>query len=255
MPVVFVGHGNPMNAIEKNKYSAQWSDLGNSLPRPNAILCISAHWETYGTQLTAMQKPKTIHDFGGFPRELFEVKYPAEGFPLLAEEIIENTKSPSIQADFSDWGLDHGCWSVLKNMYPNADIPVVQMSLNRNMTPQQHLELAAEMSFLRSHGVLIISSGNIVHNLGLVDWYNLTNIYDWAAEMNEKVKSFIMNCAVSELVNYRRQGDSFKRGIPTNEHFLPLLYTIGAMTQYNDIHFFNDEIIMGSLSMTSFVLK
>lgn len=253
MPVVFVGHGNPMNAIEINKFSEKWTELGLTLPRPKAILCVSAHWETSGTRLTAMSKPPTIHDFGGFPRELYEVNYPTSGFPELAEELILNTTNYKIQADFSEWGLDHGSWSVLRNMYPNADIPVIQMSLNKNMTPQQHFELAEEIAFLRYHGVLVIGSGNIVHNLRMIDWQNQNSTYEWAQEFNEKTKLFVLEGNNSAIHNLEYPDSLFRLSVPTIEHFLPLLYVLGAKKSNDKISIFNDEIILGSLSMTGFV--
>ncbi len=191
MPVLFIGHGSPMNAIEENEFVEGWRNIGRSLPRPEAILCISAHWETKGTFVTAMDKPKTIHDFGGFPPELYKVQYPASGKPELAHETKSMITGTAVVLDDS-WGLDHGCWSPVKHLYPNADIPVVQMSLDYSRSPQYHYDLAAELSPLREKGVLIIGSGNMVHNLGMVDWRRINEAgfgYDWAVEANEKIKS------------------------------------------------------------------
>src|ERR1700739_480782 len=180
MPLLFVGHGNPMNAIEQNEFSYKWKLLGVELPKPQAILCISAHWETKGTFVTAMQKPKTIHDFGGFPQELFDVQYPAPGNPSLAKQIKSEIKKTEVGLD-EEWGLDHGCWSVIKRMYPNADVPVIQLSLDYTKPAQWHYDLAKELSELRHKGVLIVGSGNMVHNLGMLNWRNLNSGgYDWA---------------------------------------------------------------------------
>jgi 4,5-DOPA dioxygenase extradiol len=187
MPLLFVGHGNPMNAIEDNEYSNKWKTLGNELPKPQAILCVSAHWETRGTFVTAMQKPKTIHDFGGFPQELFNVEYPANGSPMLAKQIKEEVKNTIIGLD-ETWGLDHGCWSVIKRMYPNADVPVLQLSIDYTKPAQYHYDLAKELASLRNKGVLIVGSGNMVHNLGMVNWQNPNGGYDWANEMNSTFK-------------------------------------------------------------------
>ena len=189
MPVLFIGHGSPMNAIEENEFVTGWRNIGKTLPRPTAILCVSAHWETRGTHVTSMEKPETIHDFGGFPGELFNVQYPAPGSPDLARDTKNIIKKAIIGLD-DKWGLDHGCWSVIKHLYPEADVPVIQMSLDYYQSPQYHYDLAKELSPLRNKGVLIIGSGNIVHNLGLVDWGKIGKPgygYDWAIEANEKI--------------------------------------------------------------------
>ena len=188
MPVLFVGHGSPMNAIEDNEFSQTWQQLGASLPRPQAILCVSAHWETRGTYLTAMPNPKTIHDFGGFPRELFEVQYPAPGMPELATEIRENATT-DIGLDRSEWGFDHGAWSVMRHIYPKADIPMLQLSIDHFQQPEYHYALAKELAFLRSRGVLIVGSGNIVHNLRRVNWQDENASFDWALEVRDKVNT------------------------------------------------------------------
>jgi 4,5-DOPA dioxygenase extradiol len=178
MPILFIGHGNPMNAIEETEFSIRWKALGNELPRPHAILCISAHWETRGTFVTAMEKPETIHDFGGFPEELFAVQYPAPGSPALAQQTKDIIKKAIVELDTS-WGLDHGCWSVMRRIYPAADIPVLQLSLDHFQSAQWHYDLAKDLARLRNKGVLIIGSGNMVHNLGLVDWQHSNAAYDW----------------------------------------------------------------------------
>lgn len=251
MPVLFAGHGNPMNAIEDNEFSRTWEKMGNELSRPKAILCISAHWETRGTFVTAMQKPQTIHDFGGFPEELFNVQYPASGDPTLASEIKTTIKKTDVGLN-EDWGLDHGCWSVIKRMYPKADIPVLQLSLDYTKPAQWHYDLAKELAILRKKRVLIVGSGNMVHNLGMVNWRNLNGPgYDWAIEANEKFKKLISDDKHSELINYNSLGTFAKLSIPSPDHWLPLLYALALKENKEEISFFNDKTLAGSLSMTS----
>lgn len=253
MPVLFLGHGSPMNAIEENEFVQGFRQVGKEIPKPNAILCISAHWETKGTWVTAMQNPRTIHDFGGFPQALYEVQYPAPGNPELAKETQELVKSTQVGLD-DKWGLDHGAWSVIKHMYPNADIPVIQMSLDYGRTPQQHFELAKEIAALRQKGVLIVGSGNMVHNLRMVAWDKLNTDnygYDWALEASAKFKEFIANEEYGRLVNYQAEGRPFQLSIPTPEHYLPLLYTLALKDEKDDVSFFNDKALGGSLTMTS----
>lgn len=250
MPLLFVGHGNPMNAIEDNEFSNKWKTLSAELPKPQAILCISAHWETRGTFVTAMQKPKTIHDFGGFPQALFDVQYPANGNPTLAKQIKEEVKTVQVQLD-DNWGLDHGCWSVIKQMYPNADVPVIQFSLDYTKPPQYHYDLAKELSSLRNKGVLIVGSGNMVHNLGIINWQNPNGGYDWADEMNATFKHLIETNNHKQLINYGALGKAAALAIPTPEHYLPLLYIMGLKGEKDTVSFFNDKTMMGSLSMTS----
>ncbi|HEX5112729.1 MAG TPA: 4,5-DOPA dioxygenase extradiol [Saprospiraceae bacterium] len=250
MPILFLGHGSPMNAIEDNEFARGWRAIGQSLPRPTAILCISAHWETRGTYVTAMEKPKTIHDFGGFPQALFDVEYPAPGSPALANQTKELITGTPVGLDQS-WGLDHGCWSVVKRLYPAADIPVIQFSLDYTQGPQYHFTLAKELNALRKKGILIVGSGNLVHNLGIMDWDNPTTGYDWAIEANSKMKNMISTGDYSSLINYQAQGKAFQLSIPTPEHYLPMLYTLGMKEEKDEITFFNDKTIMGSISMTS----
>ena len=256
MPVLFVGHGSPMYAIENNEFSQSWRNLGETLPVPKAIICISAHWETRGTQITAMQQPPTIHDFGGFPRELYEVQYPAPGSPELASEIIESIADAHIHPD-QKWGLDHGAWSVIRRMYPQANIPVIQLSLDYRKSPKEHYELARELTSLRDKGVLIIGSGNIVHNLRLVAWDKTDDEeygHDWAVEANDKIKRLIMDNGHKELIDYNLLGKDVQLAIPTPEHFLPLLYALAIKRESDDLSFFNDKTVMGSLSMTSLLI-
>jgi len=253
MPVLFLGHGSPMNAIEENEFVTGWRNLGKTIPRPVAILCISAHWETRGTFVTAMKKPMTIHDFGGFPQALFDVQYPAPGNPELARETKSLIKKTEVGLD-EKWGLDHGAWSVIKHLYPNADVPVIQMSLDYYQTPQYHYDLAKELSSLRNKGVLIIGSGNMVHNLSLVAWDKLNADeygFDWAIEANEKMKKFILSNDHKQLINYKSQGKVFDLAIPTPEHFLPLLYALALKEENEDVKLFNDKAVAGSLTMTS----
>ncbi|MCX6284042.1 MAG: 4,5-DOPA dioxygenase extradiol [Bacteroidetes bacterium] len=253
MPVLFAGHGSPMNAIEENEFVQVWRALGKSLPKPNAILCVSAHWETKGTFVTVMEKPLTIHDFGGFPQELYEVQYPAPGSPELAKETKALISKTEVRLD-EKWGLDHGCWSVLKQMFHAANIPVIQMSLDYSRPAQYHYDLAKEISSLRKKGILIIGSGNLVHNLRLVDWGKMNETgfgFDWAIEANEKMKKLILSNDHQSLINYRDQGKAFDLAIPTPEHFLPLLYALALKEENEQIEFFNDKPVMGSLTMTS----
>ena len=253
MPVLFIGHGSPMNAIEENEFVQGFRKAASEIPQPAAIVCVSAHWETRGTFVTAMEKPKTIHDFDGFSEELYRGQYPAPGKPGLAKEIKDEVKRTEIGLD-SNWGLDHGTWSVIKHMYPDADVPVVQMSLDYQQTPQHHYELAKELSFLRNKGVLIIGSGNMVHNLRLVDWRNLDKEdygYDWALEAREKMKKYILSGDHKQLINYQAQGKEFSLAIPTPEHYLPLLYTLALKDDEDRVSTFNDKALAGSLTMTS----
>ena len=253
MPLLFVGHGNPMNAIEDNKFSQSWKKIGKELPKPKAILCISAHWETQGTFITAMKQPKTIHDFYGFPPELFSVQYPAHGNPSLATIFQDTIKKTSIALDHQ-WGLDHGCWSVLKHMYPLAEIPVLQLSLDRTKNAQWHFDFGKEIASLRSKGILVIGSGNIVHNLSLVDWNNPYGGFPWAEEARTMFNDYIRNNNVQALINYTALRRSAALAIPTPEHFLPLLYILGAKQPEEQPTFFNDQLVMGSLSMTSLLI-
>lgn len=253
MPVLFLGHGSPMNAIEENEFVHAFRQLGTELPHPNAILCISAHWETKGTFVTAMQNPPTIHDFGGFPRALFEVQYPAPGSPDLAKETKGIIRKADVGLDYK-WGLDHGAWSVIKHLYPKADIPVIEMSIDYSHPAQYHYDLAKEIAGLRNKGILIIGSGNMVHNLRLVAWNKLSGepfAYDWAIEANEKMRSLILNGDHQKLIDFKNQGKAFELAIPTPEHYLPLIYTLALKGKNDCISIFNDKSIAGSLSMTS----
>lgn len=252
MPVLYLGHGSPMNAIEENEFVEGWRSIARTLPKPGTVLCISAHWETRGTHVTAMEKPKTIHDFGGFPDELYAVQYPAHGSPGLAMEIKSLVTNTQVGLD-DKWGLDHGCWSVVKHLYPDASIPVLQMSMDYNMSPQQHYDLAKELAILRNKGILIIGSGNMVHNLGMIAWNKLNDTYgyDWAIEASDKMKKYILEGDHQQLINYRSQGKAFDLAIPTPDHYLPLLYALALQEKDDTITIFNDKPVGGSLTMTS----
>jgi 4,5-DOPA dioxygenase extradiol len=256
MPVLFLGHGSPMNAIDENEFVAGIRSIGRTIPKPMAILCVSAHWETRGTFVTAMEKPQTIHDFGGFPRALFEVQYPAPGSPELAKETKALIRKTAVGLDES-WGLDHGAWSVIKHLYPDADVPMIEMSLDYYQAPQYHYDLARELVSLREKGVLIIGSGNMVHNLGLLAWDKLSADefgFDWALEASSKMKSFILSGDHQSLINYRSHGRPFELSIPTPEHYLPLLYALALQDENDKATLFNDKALAGALTMTSVII-
>lgn len=257
MPVLFVGHGSPMNAIEDNQFSRRWSALGKEIVKPKAVLCISAHWLSSGTKITAMKAPKTIHDFGGFPKALFEVQYPAPGNPELASDVSKLVKKTNVGLDH-EWGLDHGTWSIVRKMYPDADIPVLQMSIDYSKPMQYHYELAKELADLRNKGVLIIGSGNMIHNLGMVAWDKLNDDnygYDWAIELNETLKRNIMEKKHDNLINYSSMGKPAALAIPSPDHYIPMLYALGLQSEKESITFFNDKLVAGSLNMTSFIVS
>jgi len=254
MPVLFVGHGNPMNAITENIYSKSWTEMGKKLPLPKAILCISAHWLTNGTAVTMTDKPKTIHDFGGFPEELFAVQYPAPGAVDYAKMAISSVSSTKVHEDF-EWGLDHGAWSVLKNMYPKADVPVFQMSIDYGKSPQYHYNLAQELAGLRRKGILIVTSGNIVHNLGMMSWGGKEKSFDWAIEFDAIVKKAIEDNDPTTLIDYQKLGKIATMAHPTNDHYLPLMYTIGLRSKTDTFEFFNTTFDLGSISMRSVIFS
>lgn len=253
MPALFVGHGNPMNAIEDNIFTRGFESIAKELPRPNAILCISAHWETRGTFVTAMKQPETIHDFGGFPSRLYEVQYPAPGSPELALAIQQGITSTSVNLT-NEWGLDHGCWTVAKFLFPKADIPVIEMSIDYSKPTAFHYQLGKELAALRRKGVIIIGSGNSIHNLRMVDWSNMDTVdsgYDWAIGVNERIRQFITEGDHQSLVNFDKLGKEFKLAIPTPEHFIPLLYTLALQEKDEVPYIFNDHLVAGSLNMMS----
>lgn len=253
MPVLFLGHGNPMNAIEENQFVDGFRNVAKTLPKPNAILCISAHWFTNGTKVTAMEMPKTIHDFGGFPQALFDVQYPAKGSPILAKETKELLLPTAVELD-EKWGLDHGAWSVIKHLYPDANIPVIQLSIDYTKPAQYHFDLAQKLNALRNKGILIIGSGNIIHNLKLVDFSNFEKDnygYEWAIEARETINSYLLNGNYKALIDYEKQTKAIQLAIPTPDHYLPLIYTLGLQQKNESLSLFNDKLVAGSLSMTS----
>jgi 4,5-DOPA dioxygenase extradiol len=253
MPVLFLGHGNPMNALADNNFTQGFQAIARTLPKPRAILCISAHWETKGTFVTAMKKPETIHDFGGFPKQLFDYQYPAPGSPELALETQQLIKS--VPVGLSDaWGLDHGCWTVVKFLYPNADIPVVEMSIDYSQPASYHYALGKELAALRRKGVLIVGSGNSVHNLQLAAWDKMMTpgyAFDWATTANEMIKKMILDKDHQSLINFDKQGREFKLAVPSPEHYIPLLYTLALQEKDEKVTLFNDGIVAGSLNMLS----
>ena len=253
LPVLFIGHGSPMNGIENNEFSQQWEKLGKEIPTPRAVLCVSAHWLTRGSFITAMNKPKTIHDFGGFPKELYEVQYPAPGDFEIAVATSELVKSTNVGMDH-DWGLDHGTWTVVRHMYPEANIPVLQLSIDYYQPAEFHYKLGQELTELRKKGVLIIGSGNMVHNLQMVAWDKMDEPeygYDWATEMNEIFKKNILAGTHQNLINYQKLDEAALKAIPTPDHYFPLLYTLGLQNNEDQIEIFNDKAVAGSLTMTS----
>ncbi len=253
MPVLFLGHGSPMNAIEENQFTNGFHQVAATLPKPKAIIVISAHWYTQGTFVTAMQKPRTIHDFIGFPEALFNVNYPANGSPGLAMETKNILNPVKVELD-EEWGLDHGTWSVLKHLYPKADIPVIQLSIDYTKETAYHFELAKKLSALRDKGVLIIGSGNIIHNLRLVDWKNFDKEnygFDWAIETKATINQLILDQNIQPLINFKNASKAFQLAIPTPDHYLPLIYTLGLQQKEDSILLFNDKLVGGSLSMTS----
>lgn len=252
MPVLFLGHGSPMNAIEENEFVRGFRQVAATVPKPQAVLVVSAHWETRGTFVTAMEKPRTIHDFGGFPQALFDVQYPAPGSPELAAEVKNTITNTAVGLDHS-WGLDHGAWSVVKHLYPQADVPVIQMSIDRSLSPEKHYALAKELAALRDKGVLIVGSGNMVHNLGMVAWDKLSEsfAFDWAQEASERMKQAILTGDHKPLIDFRSQGRAFDLAINSSEHFLPLLYMLAFQNKDERATLFNDKPVAGSLTMTS----
>lgn len=252
MPAIFVGHGSPMNAIEDNEFSRAWAQVGQSLPRPQAIVSISAHWETVGSRITGMSEPATLYDFQGFPKVLYDKKYPAPGDPQLARSIKKAIGDPVFHID-ANWGLDHGTWSVLCHMYPHADIPVVQLSLDFDQPPMYHYELGKKLKYLRSQGVLIIGSGNMVHNLRAMEWKD--HAFDWGLDFDAKLAALITAGDHKALVDYSSIGEHSSLAIPTNEHYLPLLYVLATKEKTDGIDFFCEKVTLSSISMRSLILK
>lgn len=263
MPVLFIGHGSPMNAIEDNEFSRKWNKLAKEIPTPTAVLCISAHWLTRGSHLTAAAEMKTIHDFGGFPKELFAVQYPAPGFPALAEEAKNLIKNTNVGLDH-DWGFDHGSWSVVRNMYPEANIPMIQLSIDYYKPGEYHYELAKQLQILRKKGVLILGSGNMVHNLRMISiprgadpalGFNVEYGFDWAHEMNAIFKKHIADKNHKPLFDYNKLHKDAHLAVPTPDHYWPLVYSLGVQDDKDEVSFFNDKALAGSLTMTSVLIK
>ncbi len=253
MPAVFFGHGSPMNALG-GPHAAAWAELGRTLPRPEAILMVSAHWETDGvTAVTAMERPRTIHDFGGFPRALHEMTYPAPGSPALAERVRALPGLGNVMADL-EWGLDHGTWSMLAHTYPHADVPVVQLSLDRRLSPREHYDLGRALAPLRDEGVLIAGSGDIVHNLRAMRRDGEGSPFDWAIRFENQMKAALLAGDHDQLVNFADAGADARLAVPTDEHFLPLLYIAAVQKPDEPVRFFNEAIDLGSISMTGFVI-
>ena len=253
MPVLFLGHGNPMNAIEENQFVNGFRNIAKTLPKPNAILCTSAHWFTNGTKVTTMEFPQTIHDFGGFPAALFAVQYPAKGCPELAQETKQLLGPTLVELD-EKWGLDHGAWSVIKHLYPEANIPVIQLSIDYTKPANYHFELAQKLQSLRHKGILIIGSGNIIHNLRLVDFNNFNKVdygFDWAMEAHQTINNYLLDGNYKPLIDYENLSKAIQLAIPTPEHYLPLIYSLGLKDKNDEISLFNDNLLAGSLSMTS----
>ena len=261
MPVLFLGHGSPMNAIGDNEYRRSWqalgAEFGSKFPRPQLILCISAHWLTEGWWLTGMDQPKTIHDFGGFPQELFDQQYPAPGDAAAARaisQVVRQRASEPLGVDISEWGLDHGTWSVLKPMFPDADIPVIQLSMDYTRAPEDHYALAQQLKSLRERGVLIVGSGNVVHNLRQMQRGAAgSQAYDWALEFDQTIGGYLQQGNLAALQKFQKLGTLAKMAHPTHEHYLPLLYAAGAVDAKEPMRFFNTSFQGGSISMRSVI--
>lgn len=254
LPVVFIGHGNPMNAILENNFTRRLVQLGKDLPRPQTILCISAHWMTEGAWITHAAHPRTIHDFYGFPKELFDVRYPSPGQPEVADHIMASINGPHIHPDDDIWGIDHGTWSVLRHMYPEADIPVLQLSLYMSKSPTYHYELGKLLKQFRSQGVLIIGSGNIVHNLNMMTWDESAKPYDWAIEFDEWVKNRLEDRDYDAIVKDALATSAGRLSIPSWDHWYPLLYTLGASDEKDELKFIHEGIDNSSISMRCLTL-
>jgi 4,5-DOPA dioxygenase extradiol len=254
LPVLFIGHGSPQNALEDNEFTRSWIDIGKRLPAPQAILCISAHWYTDGTYVHGSKKPKTIHDYYGFPPELYQLSYPCPGSPHFAESIQKNIQSTSVFWD-EEWGLDHGCWVVIRHLFPEASIPVFQLSLDATRSPDFHYNLGKELSYLRRRGVLIVGSGNLVHNLGRITFEEFNTPYDWAIEFDHIAADHISKQNHSALINYKKLGSAANLSVPTPDHFLPLLYTLALQEKDERVNFFSEGITFRSISMRSLICE
>lgn len=252
MPALFIGHGSPMNAIDNNVYSKEWERIATTFPKPKAILSISAHWFTNGIRINDLENPKMVYDMYGFPSELYEVIYKAPGAPELAH-LVKEKLSQIVKVD-NTWGIDHGTWSVLRRMYPEADIPVFQLSIDSNLKAEDHYEIGKALSFLREQGVLIFGSGNVVHNLGRVNW-DIDGGYPWATDFDAYIKDKIIQGAHEEVIHYHAAGESTKLAFVTPEHFYPLMYVLGASSENDQLKIFNDSCVLGAISMTSYLFE
>ncbi len=251
MPVVFIGHGSPMNAIEDNEFTRFWKEIAKRIPTPKAIICISAHWYTQGTKVMNEESPKTIYDMYGFPKELYEIIYDSPGQPQLAKRAKDLITTES-EYDNS-WGIDHGTWSVLVHMYPERDIPVFQISVDAYAPPEVHYQIGKELAVLRNEGVLIMGSGNVVHNLRLVDWNMANEGFDWAYEFDDYIYDNVINYNHKNIINYQSLGQVANLAVPTPDHFYPFLYSLGAITEEDKVSVYNKSPVLGSLTMTSYV--
>lgn len=252
MPTLFVGHGSPMNAIEDNSFVDQWKAAAEKIPRPEAILSVSAHWYTNGTKIMGNESPETIYDMYGFPDELYKIIYKAKGSPSLADKTAKLI-SRTVETD-NTWGYDHGTWSVLHRMYPNADIPVIQLSVDRNASMQEHYNIGREISKLRKEGILIFASGNITHNLSMINW-QMPGGYEWAEEFDKFIIENIRHKNFDNVINYKKVGKPADYAVPISDHYAPILYVLGALEGDEKVSVFNDECILGSLSMTSYLFE
>ncbi|RBP66734.1 4,5-DOPA dioxygenase extradiol [Alkalibaculum bacchi] len=253
MPVVFIGHGSPMNAIEKNDYTKSWREIGQRIPKPKAIISFSAHWFTQGTKIMNEEKPRTIYDMYGFPDELYEIIYHSPGSPSLAQ-VTKNLISKETEYDNS-WGIDHGTWSVLVHMYPKMDIPLFQISIDANASPEEHYEIGKALRSLRNEGVLLFGSGNIVHNLRLVDWNMGNEGFDWAYNFDDFIKENILERNHENILHFENKGNLAKLAVPTPDHFYPLLYILGASSEEDKVTIFNKSGELGSLTMTGYLFE
>ncbi|WP_424193307.1 4,5-DOPA dioxygenase extradiol [Ampullimonas aquatilis] len=254
LPTIFIGHGNPMNAIQPNQFFDNWGRLGTSLPKPTAIVCISAHWLTQGSFVTTSPLPQTIHDFYGFPPELYKIQYPAPGSPTLADKLISMVSTQKIHPD-PNWGLDHGTWCILQAMYPEANIPVIQLSMDATLALSQHYQIARELASLREEGILFLGSGNIVHNLRLMQRSNVAVEVPWASRFDKQVMACLRDHNHQALLKPEQFGEDAKLAINSGEHYLPLIYCMGLAKETDEVCFFNDSMDLGTISMTSVIYK